>query len=219
MLFNYDLFEIVAVGFVISGLLIVTMYKSSPINTESLVNTISPLDSVNTVISENTTPIPVPDPTPLPILGHNNPKYVDVGIQTDAPGSLWKTIKQWFLDVYSMRSSELSSMGQNKVENWKTNLDSIQSVDLHNSESSLSTQSINTNLDKLIDPNDSASNIGEVVSNVSSNVSSVNTNDVVDYSYIEAFGQVVETITSQATIQASHEAAIQAANIGFIGFC
>jgi hypothetical protein len=210
MLFNYDSFELVAIAFIVSGMFVQAYYFSRSAimpNNESLVNTISPLDPVNTVISENTTPIPVPDPTPLPILGPNNPNYVDVGIQTDVPGSYWGTIKQWFLDVFSVRSSEFSSIGINKVENWKTNLDLIQSVDLHNSESSLSTQNINKNLDNLVDPNDSASNISEVISNVSA----VGTNDVVNYYYIELFGNIVETITS--------EALIQAANVGFIGFC
>jgi hypothetical protein len=210
MFFNYDSFEIVAIAFIVSGIFIQSYYIiSNSINKDdSLVNTLSPLDSVNTVISENTTPIPVPGP-------QASGQYIDVGVQTDISGSLWVTIKQWFLEVFSVRSSELSSIGYNKTSNWNNNLDSIQSVDLHNSESSLSPQSINTNLDNLVDPNDSASNIGEVVFNVSA----VDTNDVVDFSYIELFGSVVETVTSEATIQAANEALIQAANRGFIGFC
>jgi hypothetical protein len=73
------------------------------------------------------------------ILGTNpNPQYVNVGVQTNAP-SLWSSVKQWFLEVCSVRSSELSSMGYNKVAKWRNKLDSDQSVDLHNSDSSLTT--------------------------------------------------------------------------------
>jgi hypothetical protein len=48
------------------------------------------------------------------ILGTNpNPQatgqYVDVGVQTNAP-SLWGSVKQWFLEVCSVRGSQLSSM-------------------------------------------------------------------------------------------------------------
>lgn len=67
-----------------------------------------------------------------------NPQYVDVGVQTNDP-SMWTTIKQWFLEVCRVRSSELSSKGQNKVSKWRNKLDSNQSIDLHDSESSLTT--------------------------------------------------------------------------------
>jgi len=50
------------------------------------------------------------------ILGSTtNPQYVDVGVQTNAT-SLWGTVKQWFLDVCSIRGSEISSIGYTKVE-------------------------------------------------------------------------------------------------------
>lgn len=45
------------------------------------------------------------------------------------------------------------------------------------------------------------------------------TTNVVDYSYIELFGNVVETVISEVTIQTANEALIQAANAGLIGFC
>lgn len=35
--------------------------------------------------------------------------YVDVGVQVDISKSTWQTVKQWFLDVCSIRSSQLSS--------------------------------------------------------------------------------------------------------------
>lgn len=93
------------------------------------------------------------------------PNYVDVGVQTNTT-SLWGTVKQWFLDVCSVRSSELSSMGHNKVEKWRTKLDSNQTIDLHDSENNLTTIKLETDstLQQLVGPNDSASQISEVVS-------------------------------------------------------
>lgn len=73
-----------------------------------------------------------PNPNP------HAPQYIDVGVQTNAP-SMWATVKQWFLEVCSVRSSEISSIGENKVIKWRTNLDEVQSVDLHDSESPLTT--------------------------------------------------------------------------------
>jgi len=57
-------------------------------------------------------------------------------------------------------------MGYKKVAKWRNNLDSDQSVDLHNSDSSLTTLKFGSDseLQNLVDPNDSASNISEVVS-------------------------------------------------------
>jgi len=97
-----------------------------------------------------------------------NPQYVDVGVQTNAT-STWGTVKQWFLEVCSVRSSELTSLGETKVEKWRNKLDSNQSVSLHDSESHLTTvgfynaESAST-LENLVDPNDSASNVSEVIS-------------------------------------------------------
>lgn len=94
------------------------------------------------------------------ILGSNpNPQYVDVGVQTNAI-STRATVKQWFLEVCSIRSSDLSSMGYSKVDKWRNNIDSNQSVDLHNSESDLTTMKFGSDsgLENLVDPNDSASN-------------------------------------------------------------
>jgi hypothetical protein len=102
------------------------------------------------------------------ILGTNpnpNPQYVDVGVQTNTT-SLWGSVKQWFLEVCSVRSSELSSLGQHKVEKWRTHLDSVQSVSLHKSESPLTNIGFGSpnNIQNLVGPDDSASNISEVVS-------------------------------------------------------
>jgi hypothetical protein len=104
------------------------------------------------------------------ILGSStpNPGYVDAGVQTMGPAtSMWSTVKQWFLEVCSIRSSELSSLGQNKVVNkWINKLDSVQEVSLQDSESSLTNLRFGTesNLQQLVNPDDSASNISEIVS-------------------------------------------------------
>jgi len=94
-------------------------------------------------------------------------QYVDVGVQTNTI-SVWDTVKQWFLEVCCVRPSELSSMGYNKVSKWRNKLDSVQSVDVHNSESPLTKITFHdpndSTLDRLVDPDDSASQISEVVS-------------------------------------------------------
>jgi hypothetical protein len=65
-------------------------------------------------------------------------------------------------------------MGYNKVAKWRNKLDSDQSVDLHNSDSSLTTLKFGSDseLQNLVDPNDSASQISEVVSNSAPNINS-----------------------------------------------
>jgi len=201
MLFNYDLFEIVAVAFVVAGLLTFSIYKSSPINNESLVNTNSELSN-NLVDVAVQTEIHIPVETTYvntemqtsprmwlesvrnwitEILGTpNNPtgQHVDVGVQTNAP-SLWGSVKQWFLEVCSVRSSELSSMGNGKVTKWRNNLESVQSVDLHDSESSLTTRVFGSpdSFQSLVGPEDSASQISEIITESSLHVP---TNSVYD---------------------------------------
>ena len=223
MFFNYDSFEIVAIAFVVSGVLTYFFYNSSAsINNESLINTNSSLNSISRIDSNiqldnlpnhsyveasiQTENIQVEAGVQAAntyvntgmqtsarmwlesvrnwineILtggspatsSHSGPGYVDVGVQTNAT-SLWATVKQWFLEVCSVRSSELSSMGQNKVEKWRNNLNSDQSVDLHNSDSPLTTLKFGSDseLQNLVDPNDSASQISEVVFNSATNINS-----------------------------------------------
>jgi hypothetical protein len=221
MFFNYDSFEIVAIAFIVSGILIQSLYISSALPNESLVNTNSNLDlsfqsnnlattqlidasvqtDVNIQVEASVQAVNTYVNTGIQtsarmwlesirnwiteILGttSNTPatgQYVDVGVQTNAP-SLWVSVKQWFLEVCSIRSSDLSSIGYNKVTNWRNKLDSIQSVDLHDSESPLthiafdSPNTCNSTLDKLVDPDESASQVTEVVSESSlQNVETVN---------------------------------------------
>src|ERR1700744_106368 len=92
-------------------------------------------------------------------------KYIDVGVQTNDT-SIWNTVKQWLFDILSVRDSELSSIGINKVAKWRNKLDSIQSVNLNNSESSLTNLKFGTDseLQKLVTPDESASQISEIIS-------------------------------------------------------
>jgi hypothetical protein len=210
MFFNYDSFEIVAIAFIVTGILIQSLYISSPTpNNESLVNTNSSLDTIglqatnlpeshlqlidasvqtdaniqveasvqvaNTYVNtgmqtssrmwlesiRNWITEILGTTTNTPATG----QYVDVGVQTNAI-SLWDSVKQWFLEVCSIRGSELSSMGYNKVANWRNKLDDIQEASLHDSESPLTTLKFGTDseLQKLVDPNDSASQVSEVIS-------------------------------------------------------
>jgi len=163
MLFNYDSFIIagfVGTAIIVGGLFTYSAYNifttSATLN-DSLLNT-----SAISIPSENTIPIPVPDPTPLPVIGPGH-GYVDAAVQTDVT-SVWGAIKNWFLEVFSIRSSEIDSIGINNVHKWINKLDPIQSVDLHDSESPLTSVSSNSTLRNLVNPDDSASNITEVVS-------------------------------------------------------
>jgi hypothetical protein len=121
-----------------------------------------------------------------------NPQFKDVGVQTNAP-SFFETVKQWFLEVYSIRSSELSSIGNNRVDKWRNNLDSIQSVDLHDSESPLTILKFGNDspLQKLVDPNDSVSNVSEVVS-VASPKATGDGGKVYDVTDLEILNQLME---------------------------
>lgn len=216
MFFNYDLFEIVAVAFVVSGLLTFSIYNSSPINNDSLVNNNLSLNSISN-LNSNIQLDNLPNQSYVEagvqasnidagvqaathvntgvqtsarmwlesirnwiteILGTpSNPSivegYVDVGVQTNGT-SLWTTVKQFFLEVCSVRSSELSSIGVGKVEKWINKLDYVQSVDLNDSDSSLTNIVFGSpdNLQQLVDPNDSASQVSEKISGLQ-NVESV----------------------------------------------
>jgi hypothetical protein len=71
---------------------------------------------------------------------------------------MWSTVKQWFFDVLSVRSSEISSIGYTKVNNW-LNINSTlspTSVDIP-----LDSESV---LQQLVGPYNSASQKSEVIS-------------------------------------------------------
>src|SRR6266550_4118464 len=178
MFFNYDLFEIGAIAFLVSGIFIY-FFSSVPLTNESLINTPNTVES-SSVIGSNqyveagvqAANINVAGAADAGVQAANTyantgiqtsariwlesirnwinelisspsqgGQYVDVGVQTNTI-STWQTVKQWFLEVCSIRSSQLSSLGENKVTKWINNLDSIQSVTLQDSESPLDNTSV-----------------------------------------------------------------------------
>jgi hypothetical protein len=223
MLLNYGSFDVNHIstyGFVVTALIVTGLFTYSFYNifnstqalgNESLVNTSTVLTP--SALAENTIPIPVPDPTPLPVLEPGNLQYVNVGVQTDVT-SIWGTIKTWFVNAFSMRSSELSSLGPNNVNRWINNLDSVQSVSLHDSESLLTGVRSNSTVQQLIGPDDSASQISEVLSGSqvvesASNVDviSIVNNAIVDYSGYIAVGDVlVNSSTNHALVNSVNAA-------------
>lgn len=123
------------------------MHSTQNIN-ESLVNTLPKLES--NVQLDN-----------LPKHG-----YVDAAVQTESK-SLWQNFKDWLRDVFSVNSSDVGTFGHDKVDNWRNNINSTQSVDIQDSESSLTNIKFGntSDLQNLVDTNDSVSNISEVLSN------------------------------------------------------
>jgi len=207
MFFNFDSMPLVVTTVIIGGLFSYSIYSIFTINTtvptfnevgvqtESLVNTLQPnIDSISELPE---TLYPVLQPNVLP-----DNLHVDVGVQTTTK-SLYTMFKNWLRELFSINSSDIGiTPTEVRVENWIDNLNTTQIVSTNSMNSVVS----NNQLPNLV-------NMGESVSNVSI------TTDVVDYSYVELFGNVVETVTSEAAIQAANAALIEAANIGLIGFC
>lgn len=190
-LFSYSIYSI----FTISS---IPTYNEVGIQTESLVNTIQPsIDSISELPETN---YPCIQPNVLP-----DNLHVEVGIQTK---SLYTMFKEWLRETFSINSSDLGATPTNvRVENWIGNLDNTQVV----SQDEIGSVVSNNQLPNLL-------NVGESVSNIGIDVPAVDTNDVVDYSYIDLLHHVGETVISEATIQAANEALIQASNAGFFGF-
>ena len=227
MFFNYDSFELGAIAFVVSGILIYyysgysvvphAKVNNSLVNTNYSVNSLSniQLDNlpnhsyVDSIVQTDNIQVEASVQTANTYVNtgmQTSPrmwlesirnwiseilstpqatdKYVDVGVQTNVTTalqnnqSMWSTVKQWFLEVCSIRPSELTSMGYNKVNKWRNNLDSVQSVDQCDSESPLTTLRFGSEsqLENLITPDESASQISEpVLQNVNEAGSSAGT--------------------------------------------
>ena len=45
-------------------------------------------------------------------------QYVDVGVQAETK-STWQIVKYWFRETCCINSSELTSLGQNRVDKWR----------------------------------------------------------------------------------------------------
>jgi hypothetical protein len=148
MFFNYDSFELMAIAFVISGIFIYS-YSSATLNNESLVNTLPNPDLSNNLSNTSTQLIDAGVQTEANIQVEASIQavntYVNTGMQTSV--RMWyETVRNWITEIpgtttnpqyvdVGVRSSELSSMGYNKVEKWRNTIDSTQSVSLHDSES------------------------------------------------------------------------------------
>ena len=93
MFFNYDSFEIIAIGFIVSGILTYSFYKSAgPINNESLVNTNS-----NSDLSNNLTTNPASQLIDAGVQTEAN-TYVNTGIQT-SPRMWLESVKNWINEI------------------------------------------------------------------------------------------------------------------------
>lgn len=165
MLFNYDSMPIVVVSAIVGGVLTYTFlniwnYPTTNSLNESLVDTLPQLES--NIKVDN-----------LPTHG-----YVDAAVQTESK-SLFQSFKDWLRDVFSINETEVGTFGHDGVENWRNKIDSMQSLDLHDSESPL-TKIGNTspNLENLILPADSASQVSEVISESSLNIPSNSVYDI-----------------------------------------
>jgi hypothetical protein len=152
MLFNYDSLptnSLVVTAILVGGLLSYSFYNIfTTMNNDSLINTTATQTSTLDSISESTN---------TSILA--NPQYVDVGVQTE-PQSTWQIVKEWFIDTFSINSSEITSIGNTRVNKWVSELDSSQSTPSQNTISEIS----HLNLSDTIQVADSASNVSEVVS-------------------------------------------------------
>jgi hypothetical protein len=141
MFLNNDLLIVVG-SIIIGSVFTYTFYNNifTTNNSESLVNTIPSLDSINE----------------LPVATIN---HVNVGIQTES-NSLWSLFKDRLRDVFSVNSSDVGSFGHNKVNNWINNLNPTQSLPSPN----VISQASITNLDTLVNVSDSVSNISAISS-------------------------------------------------------
>jgi hypothetical protein len=199
--FNYDSFEIVAIAFIVTGILIQSLYISSATpNNESLINTLSKSDisiqsnnldttqlidasvqteaniqveasiqAVNTYVNTGMQTSArmwlesirnwITEILGTPTTPQATGQYVDVGIQTQTK-TTWQMVKDWFKDTFSANSSDLTFLDHTKVENWKNNLNHSQITPSSEVISEISP----LNLQSSIGPDESASNVSEVVS-------------------------------------------------------
>src|ERR1700743_628436 len=111
-LFTYSFYNIITTVHSTSNTIV---YKEVGVQTESLVNTLPNLDSINE-LPEST--YSVLQPTIL--------HKIDTGVQTQT-NSLWSMFKEWMFELFSMNSSDIGRTPTVvRVENWMENLESSQ---------------------------------------------------------------------------------------------
>ena len=169
MFFNNDLLFVVG-SVIVGGIFTYTFYNNifTTNNSESLVNTLPNIDSMN--LAESTYPVTQPNLLHKIDVGVQTEAnvqvadasvqaantYVNAGMQTSA--RMWyETIKNWIMEILSMRSSEFqpNTPTEVRVEDWLNNLENTQLV----SQNSMNSVISNT-------PN----NVGESVSNAEENI-------------------------------------------------
>ena len=96
MFLNYDLFEIVAIGFVVSGIFIYHFSTTATLNNESLVNTNSSLDSINELPSN----LQYVEASVQTAANTVEPAttYVNTGMQT-SPRMWLESIQNWITEI------------------------------------------------------------------------------------------------------------------------
>jgi hypothetical protein len=195
MFFNYDSMPLVVTTAIIGGLFSYSIYSifTTSTNTvisqtvvgqaESLVNTVQPnIDSISELPE---TIYPCIQPNVLP-----DNLHVDVGVQTSTK-SLYTMFKEWLRELFSIHSSDIGSTPTEvRVENWIGHLDSTQLVSTNDINSVVS----NNQLPNLVNIGDSVSNIGEIVSPLS-------TFKVYDFGAhnVELFNQLSVVASNQIT--------------------
>ena len=123
--------------------------------------------------------------TPNQPASATGPNYVDVGVQTGTRSS-WDLFKQSLKKFFNFDDgSSASTPNQVRINSWISELASDQSVDLHDSESLLTNLKFDTDstLQQLIVPEDSASNVNEVIPGANNLQAVETTNSVVSRVY------------------------------------
>lgn len=143
MLLNNDLL-FVAGSFIVGSIFTYSIYNyifTTVNNGESLVNTLPNFDSINE-LPESTLPVMQPNilhkidvgvqtsniqVEAVPVAVQPGNLYIDVGVQTSS-NSLFSKFKDWLLELISIRSSQIPTPAEVRIENWLDNLDSSQVV-------------------------------------------------------------------------------------------
>jgi len=153
MFFNYDsmaqmpTYGLVVTSIFVAGLFTYSFYNIFTTNAnmnESLVNTLPNVDTI-AELPESTFPVLEPNnihqvdvgvqtsniPVEASVQATNIP--VDIGVQT-TPNSLFSLFKDWLMEIFSVKSSQIPTPAEVRISNWLDNLSPIQhtpSVDVN----------------------------------------------------------------------------------------
>ena len=152
MFFNYDSLDLVvgvAVGVSFLGLIAYATYNIFTTNNGSLINTNSSPES----ISSNNPDLTVSSINNTPINNVDGVNYVNAAVQTESK-TLWQSFKGWLKDVFSVPDTEIGTFGHSKVEKWRDELNSVQSMDVtqHQDLKGKGVANVDTSLNNLVNP-------------------------------------------------------------------